>query len=238
MSSWLPGSCKSPSQGNSTCNKGLGYETWVRVRQLACAQWEEWKQHACPASGTSMFTRLVTGWVRVASPWHPRSLCQCCQPPVKKMRFRIRLQTAVIKTEGEVGFPRMHVASCLTPRCRDRPNQPTPILCDNNSGHWFVPRLFHAHVKHIDICWHYIPPWTCRGCRSHSFSCPRCVNNTADVLTKPLSSSIFDRRLIFLGLRSSAWGAFLYYYFWWFSSSKSVEKATINTHTHHSRTWF
>jgi len=80
------------------------------------------------------------------------------------------------------------------------PSTPTPILCNNNSAiSLSQDQLFHAHIKHIDIRWHYLRERVKNG--DMVLSQVRGVDNTADILTKPLAATCFTRLRNFLGLR-------------------------------------
>ena len=80
------------------------------------------------------------------------------------------------------------------------PTAPMPILCDNNSTiSLSQDQLFHARVKHIDIRWHYLRE--CVDVGDLLLSHVRGVDNMADILTKPLPPTCFNRLRTFLGLR-------------------------------------
>jgi len=79
------------------------------------------------------------------------------------------------------------------------PSTPTPILCDNNSAiSLSQDQLFHAHVKHLDVHWHYLHERVKHGnlvlSRVHG------VDDMANTLTKPLSPICFNCLGTFLNL--------------------------------------
>ena len=77
---------------------------------------------------------------------------------------------------------------------------PTPILCDNDAARRLAEdHVGHPNVKHIRVKFHYIRKLIEDG--SVSLTRVRSADNTADILTKPLSRGDFQRLRNYLGVR-------------------------------------
>ena len=87
-----------------------------------------------------------------------------------------------------IGMPTMH---------------PTKILCDNNAAiNLSEDPLLHAHIKHIDIKFHFLHE--CVQSQELSFTYVNTKDNIANILTKALECRQFTRLQGFLGLKLPA----------------------------------
>ena len=80
---------------------------------------------------------------------------------------------------------------------------PTPLHCDNDAARRLAEdHVGHPNVKHIRVKFHHIRELVDDG--SVSLLRIRSVDNTADILTKPLARSDFLRLRHYLGIRATA----------------------------------
>jgi hypothetical protein len=81
------------------------------------------------------------------------------------------------------------------------PHGATPVLCDNDTARRLAEdHVGHPNVKHIRIKFHYIRKLVEEG--TVSLTCVHSADNTADILTKPLARSDFQRLRHYLGIRT------------------------------------
>jgi hypothetical protein len=81
------------------------------------------------------------------------------------------------------------------------PSHPTPVHCDNNAAMILSEdHVWHAHVKHICVKYHYVRELVSDG--ELMVTRVRSADNTADILTKPLARNDYLRLRVMLGLRS------------------------------------
>jgi hypothetical protein len=82
------------------------------------------------------------------------------------------------------------------------PTSPTPILCDNDAARRLAEdHVGHPNVKHIRVKFHYIHDLVEDGTASLTRVCLQ--DNTADILTKPLAHTDFQRLWNYLGVGHS-----------------------------------
>lgn len=81
------------------------------------------------------------------------------------------------------------------------PNNATTILCDNDAAtRLSEDHVWHSHTKHIRVKYHYIRELVLTG--DATVTRVGSKDNTADILTKPLARSDFQRLRHCLGLRA------------------------------------
>ena len=82
------------------------------------------------------------------------------------------------------------------------PPTATPLLCDNNTTRCLVEdHISHPNVKHIHIKFHAICELIEDG--TVSLTHMRSMDNTTDILTKPLAHGDFQHLQHYLGIRAS-----------------------------------
>jgi hypothetical protein len=75
----------------------------------------------------------------------------------------------------------------------------TPIFCDNNSAITLAfNQAFHACVKHVDVCYHFIREQVEASRVTMKRVCS--ADNVADIFTKPLARPLFEKHCTRLGL--------------------------------------
>jgi hypothetical protein len=85
---------------------------------------------------------------------------------------------------------------------RFAPPTATPLLCDNDAArHLAKDHVSHPNVKHIHVKFHHICELVEDG--TVALTCVRSADNTADILTKPLSRNDFQRLQHYLRIRPS-----------------------------------
>jgi hypothetical protein len=81
------------------------------------------------------------------------------------------------------------------------PNNATTILCDNDvASRLSEDHVWHSHTKHIRVKYHYIHELVLTG--DATITHVGSKDNTADILTKPLVRSDFQRLRHCLGLQA------------------------------------
>lgn len=79
------------------------------------------------------------------------------------------------------------------------PTQPTPLYCDNDAATRLAEdHVWHSRTKHIHVKYHYTREQVHEG--NISVTCVRSSDNLADIFTKPLSRTDFERLRHHLGL--------------------------------------
>ena len=80
------------------------------------------------------------------------------------------------------------------------PTEPTRLLCDNDAATRLAEdHVWHSHTKHIRVKYHYTRELVLAG--ETSILRVGSKDNTADILTKPLARSDFQRLRHYLGVR-------------------------------------
>ena len=79
------------------------------------------------------------------------------------------------------------------------PPGPTTLFCDNDAASKLTEdHMWHSHVKHIRVKYHYICEQVANGDLTIQWVC--LSDNTSDILTKPLHQGDFQHLCVFLGL--------------------------------------
>jgi hypothetical protein len=78
-------------------------------------------------------------------------------------------------------------------------SQPTPLYCDNDAATRLAEdHVWHSRTKHIRVKYHYTREQVLEG--SISVTRVRSSDNLADIFTKPLNRTDFQRLRHYLGL--------------------------------------
>jgi hypothetical protein len=117
-----------------------------------------------------------------------------------------RRQATVAGSSTEAEYIAVSEASCeavwlcsLLHKLELLPDGPTTLFCDNNGAIALsFDQAFHAHVKHVDVRYHFIREQV--EAKQITVRRVPSAENVSDIFTKPLTRPLFEKHRAHLGL--------------------------------------